>query len=272
MKESPPIFIKLFTTLLLTLTACATLNTPSITLQPPSSQFEREDYQYVYDTFDFSSNYTEIPEDTRAFDATCYILDSDKSLVGTGVLIKSDVILTAAHVAVAVYNDHGYIQFDKDGDYIPMSEVWVHPVWLLYDGGTSDIGLVKLGCYVGGRAPIALSETGTHLKRYKSNIFTIGCSLGYKKQSLPKKIFYYGTLISDPSELKFRSNVTSIWFGDSGGPAILKQADGSLSVVGIMTEFTLFQYKLMDFTAADVRYHRPELEEIMDIWEENSLK
>ena len=216
--------------------------------------------------FSFEDSFTDSPCDKRAFDASCRILDSDRDLVGTGVLIEPGVVLTAAHVAVVVAVESGYVQFEESGPYIPTEEAWIHPVWLFQDEYQDDIALIKLSCDVDDRAPIALADKGLYLQRYGPNTFIVGCSLGYKKQSLPNKMFYYGTLVSSPAELKFRSTKSSIWFGDSGGPAILMQPDGTPVVVGVMIRFALFQHKMMDYTAADVRYHRAELEQILSSW------
>ena len=80
-------------------------------------------------------------------------------------------------------------------------------------------------------------------------------------------MFYYGTLITEVTELKLRSNTTSIWFGDSGGPVVKRGWNGSLVVVGVLASFTVFQGDLMDFSATDVRQYFEELNSVIKGWE-----
>ena len=252
----------------LVLVACAPVkhDTPPFGIAPPLAerQFENPLDQAIYEDLNYEKSYTNSPCDTRSFDATCYILDANKRLVGTGALIDEDIVLTAAHVANHVYG--GYVSFIKNGDTILIEDIWLQPEWGLAPEGMHDIALLRLSCYVDDIEPITMASKGVSIDRYGSNIATIGCSLGYKKQSKPLRIFYYGTLTSNPAELKLRSTVTGIWFGDSGGPVIMFNVDGSVILVGIIVRFTIYQGDVMDFTATDVRQYTGELEAVMEGW------
>jgi len=264
--------MKFFSIIILSLAACAPLKQSPTTLTQLSDTgtnsrfFEDPEDQLIYDAFRFEFSFTEYPKDSTAFDATCYILDKDERLVGTGALVRSNVIMTAAHVAYRAVD--GYIQFEESGPVISICTVWLHPDWLAQDDSSKDIALLKLDCEVADIKPLQIAGSDTRLYRYVSNISIVGCSLGYKKQSLPNKIIYYGKLVSAPSELKLRSTTTTVWFGDSGGPMVLQGPSGDLIIVGVTARFSMFQQKIMDFTATDVRYFSDLLNEVMDIWGE----
>ena len=270
--------MKLLSIIILSLVACSPLKQPLSTFVQPDpappyeldpSRFADPKDQRVYDAYKFGSSYTDFPENPEAFDATCYILDKNEKLVGTGTLITTNSILTAAHVAYSVVD--GYIQFDKGGTLTPIHTVWMHPEWLMADDMSKDIALLKLDCEVVDRLPMSIADSDDDLFRYDSDIFTIGCSLHYKKQSLPSVMIYYGKLVTAPTELKLRSTFTTIWFGDSGGPVVLKDPDGTFIVIGVTTRFSMFQQEIMDFTAMDVRSFSSLLNSVMNSWEEEKV-
>jgi len=266
--------LTLFLTLFLTfsLITCGPLKRPTPTLQQTAEpsltqvrELDNEADRFTYDNFNFETSFTDFPEDTRAFDATCYVLSSEEVIVGTGTLIENDVILTAAHVAIRTAG--GYIQFNKEGILIPIEDVWVHPNWILAGDMGADIALLKLSCEADNATPLVLGTPNTRLFCYHSSIFTVGCSLQYKKQSLPQTMIYYGKLVSRLTELKLRSNSTTIWFGDSGGPVVLDRGADAPLVVGVVARFSIFQQQIMDATAIDVRHFSGLLHTIIANWE-----
>jgi hypothetical protein len=253
------------------LTSCITLNnkplTPATTTtQPPDSgrQFERNKDKVIYELFNFESNFTESPEDCAAFAASCFVLNPNKHLVGSGALIRSDVVLTAAHVASSVTD--GYVQFSKDDGYFKVKEVWLSPAWLVSGGVSGDLALLLLETPVEGIAPMELASNINYLPRYASNLYTVGCSLGYKKQSLPDVFFYYGTLTVSPYCLQLRSNRTIIWHGDSGGAVFYDDCRGGTYLVGVVASYSKFQGVIVDFTAVDVRAYYMQIKDKLGEW------
>ena len=266
--------MKFINTLFLTLiSACSSAPHLTSTTPPPSPpgetlhtprELERESDRLIYDSYRFEDSFTDTPENTLAFDATYYVLNEDGDMIGAGTLIGSDVILTAAHVACRALG--GYVQLTKEDMYIPIINVWVHPDYLRWGSEDTDIALLKLDCEVADVEPLSLAHPCTSLTRYKSSIFTVGCSLRYKKQSLPQVMVFYGKIVSALNELKIRSTSTTIWFGDSGGPVVLKVPDNPPVVIGVIARFSMFQGRIMDGTAMDVRVFAPQLQEIMASW------
>ena len=94
----------------------------------------------------------------------------------------------------------------------------------------------------------------------------MGCSLGYKKQSLPEVFYYYGTLTTSPYCLQLRSNRTVIWHGDSGGAVFYKDCLGDTYLVGVIASYSRFQDVVVDFTAMDVRAYFTQIKDKLGEW------
>ena len=257
--------MKLFYLLLAVLLAsCSTpqeikAQTPQTKKQPsPNGKtFKDPADQIIYDSLAFESSFTESPEDCAAFDASCFVTDKQKYMLGSGSLIRSDVVLTAAHVAEAVSG--GFVQFTPGGRMYPIDKIWLSPEWEISNRRIGDVALLRLGEHVKDVEPVRLAHGAAVLPRFGDGLFIVGSSLGYKKKSNPGIFYYYGTLNSTPDCLQLRSNFSTIWHGDSGGPVMFTDYDGHLYQVGVISAYSMYQDKLVDFTASDVRFYLPKI-------------
>ena len=259
---------------LLSLSACTTTqanNYPPPPVQTPQETgrvFDNPRYKSIYEKFGYEANFTDSPKLNSAFNSVCYVLDQNQNLVGSGSLIRPGVVLTAAHVAEHV--EGGYIRFDSLSPVVAIKQVWLHPIWELAKGDKKqgDLALLRLSRNVTDRTPLSMAASDLEIARY-TWVFSVGCSLDYKKQSRPGVMFYYGTFTTSKSDLTLKSNTTTIWFGDSGGAIVTLNPEGQFVLVGVLSSFTNYQGIVQDFTAADLRHYSGGLDSIMDSWEKN---
>lgn len=171
---------------------------------------------------------------TQEFDpypSVCSLHRIDGSLIGSGVLIRPDVVLTAAHC------------IDKPDVYsvtigledIMVKELVSYPEYKQVFKPKNDIGLIFLECE--SNYPVAEIGCIDWLNRYHK-ITTVGYSHGYKKFSKPMLFKYFGRLISQPDFMKFIPRPMSIWFGDSGG-GVFAEVNGKTYVFGVMSYFRM---------------------------------
>jgi len=173
-------------------------------------------------------------------------MDERGRLIGSGVLIRPDVVLTAGHVV----DDRAYSFFIGEEE-ILIDAIKLHPDYNHNNNIETDIALVFLACdsiYT----PAELQGKEETLTR--GNILTtVGYSGGVKRYSTYGTFWYYGTLITQPSQIKWLPLEATIWFGDSGG-AVFCYFDAKLKLVGVMSHLSLFKHRAYENSATSVPY------------------
>ena len=173
-------------------------------------------------------------EETDPYPSVCSLHNKDGYLLGSAILIEKDVVLTAGHCI----DEDNVFSISIGDEEIMVRETLLHPDYSISSFSVNnDIGLVFLECESSYEpAKIGCVEW---MKRHQ-NITTVGYSYGYKKYSKRWVFTYFGTLIEDPNVFKFLPNITSIWFGDSGG-GVFSKFEGDEYVIGIISSFTVMR-------------------------------
>jgi len=193
-------------------------------------------------------------EEYDPFPSVGSIITEEGDLIGSGVLIESDKLLTAAHV---VERDIVYY-FNIGDELILIERVLIHKNYI---NTTNDIAIAFLSCDSSVK-PTTLIGTGDILKR-RTPLVTVGFSRGYKKYSDPKAFSYFGRLIEEPGHIKFLPIRATIWFGDSGG-GVFTYINGRLKLVGIMSYFALDDGIICENSAISVKYYRNWIDENLE--------
>ena len=182
------------------------------------------------------------------------IVTEEGDLIGSGVLIESDKLLTAAHVVerdIVYYFDIGY-------ELILIERILIHENYI---NTTNDIAIAFLSCDSSVN-PTVLIDSDDILKR-RMPLVTVGFSRGYKKYSDPKTFSYFGSLIEEPGHIKFLPLRATIWFGDSGG-GVFTYLDGEIKLVGIMSYFAVDDGLVCENSAINVKYYRDWIDENLE--------
>ena len=147
------------------------------------------------------------------------LLTLDGRLVGSGVLIGPQAVLTAAHCV-----DTGKVYwFETNGQRYCVDSVHIHP------NPRVDAALLIL--YEPCPEPPVPLPSPDHRVFRGQPLTAIGHGGGFRKRSDYGVLWYYGTLVEDPANLKMLCYRGTIWFGDSGGAVI----DNSGVLVGIVS-------------------------------------
>lgn len=173
-------------------------------------------------------------------------------LIGSGVLIAPDLILTAAHVA-EVSEDLVFVEYD--GDTHSVSDVIYYPEHI---SGTiyHDVAILVLETE-SDETPVKFAEYA-----FKSmKLVTVGYGTGKKRFSNLGIFWYYGRLIRNPQVMIMLPLNGSMWFGDSGGGVFT--LDNKL--VGIMSYFSMDENnRIFENGCASIEYYRDWLEQIIN--------
>jgi hypothetical protein len=167
------------------------------------------------------------------------VLTENGDLIGSCVLITPSAALTAAHCI----NDQVYWFETNDCERIKIKKAIPHSNYI---GEINDIGVLLLeqNCK---KEPAKLMTDLIDLTRLEP--FTVvGYSFCKKKISKPETFFYYGTVIEDPSHIKFLPLESTVWFGDSGGAVF--ENGGKLA--GIISSFAIYRGHLLENSATHV--------------------
>ena len=184
------------------------------------------------------------------------IRDVEGNLIGSGVLIAPNAVLTAGHVI----DDTGAFMFRIGQWDVMIKETILHPRYSGNWGIHNDIGIVFLECDVEDITPARVHEGG--ILQQGSPLITVGYSRGFKKQSMPETFFYYGTLLEDLSQIKFLPLKDTIWFGDSGG-AVYSVVNGQFVLVGVMSHFSMRDKIIYENSATKVQFYQKWIKEVL---------
>ena len=182
----------------------------------------------------------------------------DHSLIGSGVLIAPDVVLTAGHVV-----DDGkakYFDFISSGCY-KITDIVLHPQYKIGEFLLHDIAIVFLEDD-GDVQPIDLIGIGDVCYKGKP-LTTVGYSRGIKKYSKVGTFWYYGRLLREPQYMKMLPLKATVWFGDSGG-AIIGVFGDEWKLVGIISSFSYTEGIVYENSGSSVEFYRGWIEEVLN--------
>jgi len=198
----------------------------------------------------------EIIEDFDPYPSVGAIMDEQGQIIGSGILIEPNVVLTAGHVV----NSFAFSFFIGDED-ILIDHILLHPNYDLSKKNSSDIALVFLECDA-NCPPANLQEPNNDL--YKGSILiAVGYGGGEKRYSLPNTFWYYGTLIDQPSQIKWLPIRATIWFGDSGG-AVFSYFGVEKKLVGVISSLSFCDDVPYENSATSVKSFYDWIKEVIN--------
>lgn len=172
-------------------------------------------------------------------------------LIGTGVLIGPDTVLTAGHVV----EFSGEYTIICDGVTHCVRSIDIHPrykpySWMLADYIEVDLAVVKLDT-PSEVTPIQLMPK-THRTFYGEPLEVIGHGTCRKRFCNDASFWYFGKLEGSPWEFVMLPTHATIWFGDSGG-AVIDDNDNVL--IGIVSAFgrrgTVVSHNVVSYVGYD---------------------
>ena len=176
------------------------------------------------------------------------VRDLENNLIGSGVLISSNMVLTAAHVSQG-RNDLIFVE--HDGDSYCVSNVIYHPDFNS-DEFNHDISILVLET-TSDEEPVALED-----KPYKHmDLITVGYGTGKKRFSNYGVFWYYGRLIDKPQFMIMLPLRGTVWFGDSGG-GVFSIEDKLVGIVSYMQSKNGIIY---ENGCASILYYKEWIEE-----------
>ena len=208
---------------------------PQASILPPHNQadvvvvVEEEPIPRFLDTW-----FTPTTIENDPYPSVCALYQENGNLIGSGILIRPNVVLTAGH---CIEDDDIFSVVIGDEEIMVKNTV-LHPHYSETFGRIQDdIGLIFLEC--DSDYEPAVIGCVEWLKRYQ-DITTVGYSFGYKKYSKPNVFRYFGTVVEEPNYMKFIPRPASVWPGDSGG-GVFARFGGKNYVVGIISNYVVIK-------------------------------
>ena len=153
------------------------------------------------------------------FSYVCSVFNCEERMVGSGVLIKQGVVITAAHCNISPL---GFVSFDGGITLLEIKESLDHPDFStgFFSSPESDISLLFLEEPVDDITPISLSTKPLDPRKNRGmKMVAIGFGDGIKSFTLGSSCWYYGTMEGEDT-LMWEGSSTRAEFGDSGGAVI----------------------------------------------------
>jgi len=168
------------------------------------------------------------------YPSVCSLHKENGFLIGSGILIRPNVVLTAGHCI----EDDDIFSIVIGDEEIMVKNMVLHPRYSdIFGRIQNDIGLIFLECDSNYEpATIGCVEW---MVRYQ-NITTVGHSFDYKKYSKPNVFRYFGTVVEEPNYMKFIPRPATVWPGDSGGGVFAEFEDEDY-VVGIISNYLVIE-------------------------------
>tara|TARA_Y100000004_G_scaffold152114_1_gene175103 strand:- start:638 stop:1237 length:600 start_codon:yes stop_codon:yes gene_type:complete len=182
----------------------------------------------------------------------------DKTLIGSGILIASDIVLTAGHVVSS--GEAKYFELISSQT-SQISDIVLHPRYEIDGFILNDIAVVFLEDDI-DIEPIELIGAGDVCYKGKP-LTTIGYSRGIKKYSNPNVFWYYGRLLTEPQQIKILPLKASVWFGDSGG-AVIAYFGSEWKLVGVISSFSYREGIVYENSGASIKFYKTWIEEVIN--------
>ena len=168
------------------------------------------------------------------YPSVCSLHSESGFIIGSGILIRPNVVLTAGHCI----EDSNIFSITIGEEQIMVKDMVLHPSYSETFGRIQgDIGLIFLEC--DSNYEPAIIGCVEWMVRYQ-NITTVGYSFEYKKYSKPNVFRYFGTVVEEPNYMKFIPRPASVWPGDSGG-GVFAKFEGKDYVVGIISNYIVIE-------------------------------
>ena len=190
------------------------------------------------------------------YPAVVMLINENGEMIASGVLIKPNVVLTAAH-CLDGEKIYGVTNGVED---VMVKKTIPHKKYFEWSG-SNDIGLLILECNMDSATPIDLWQCGDVPRL--ADITTVGYGSGHKKWSKDDTFCYYGTIVEEPWFIKFLPIYGPIWHGDSGGAVLY---DGKL--IGIIASYTIHisnsDVNIIECNATSIRMYKHWIEEVLE--------
>ena len=158
----------------------------------------------------------------------------------SGVLVHPEVVVTAAHCVVAGASKiHFGEHFDPEAFGVETTDCFAHPDYLASGSPSDDIGVCRLARPVPGlpRIPL-LAGCADQALRAGTTTIVAGFGIPADGEAFGVKRYAITALADDlRRDDTFHAGDASVdgCLGDSGGPAIVRVADGTWRVAGVLT-------------------------------------
>lgn len=209
-------------------TCCSNTNKPQLS-KPQLSNLVYKDYEVIYDIGNpLRDPFPEV--------GAVYALDNSNVpyIIGSCVLIDTNICLTAAHVISSPNIKLTHVSFNgESGPKFEIQDLIPHENFVL----SNDIGLIVLKNHVNHIVPVKINSAPLTRWDYGSFLVVCGYGDGIKKYSRDRMAWYYGT-IEGEDLLRWLAIFGSLRYGDSGGGTYM-MINGRLTLVGINA---LFRY------------------------------